>query len=128
MVRLLEPASYGAAFSALLDRYAAIVVPTISDEQPRLILAAFSRGLPVLASATSGNLQIVEQARTGLLYEPNDAEARAAVLTTAAADQARLRAMGETALQSMARRTHTAMHAVRAELIAAALAQHRRNC
>ena len=127
LFRLLEPASYGTAFSSLLDRYAAIVVPTISDEQPRLIFDAFARGIPVLASATSGNRQIVEQAKTGLLYRPNDAEALAAVLTAAAADPARLRAMGETALQSMALRTHKAMHAVRAGAIAAALARHRRN-
>lgn len=122
LVRLLDPVDYGAAFSALLDRYAALVVPTISDEQPRNVFDAFARGLPVLASATSGNRQIVEQGCTGLLYEPNDAETLADTLTTAAADPARLHAMGATALQRMAVRTHAAMHAVRAKTIAAALA------
>lgn len=127
LIRLLEPVGYGDAFSALLDRYAALVVPTISDEQPRIIFDAFARGIPVLASATSGNQQIVEHARTGLLYEPNDVAALAAVLTTAAADPVRLRTMGETALRGMEVRTHTAMHAVRAGTIATALAGHRRS-
>ena len=123
LVRLLEPVDYGAAFSALLDRYAALVVPTISDEQPRIIFDAFARGVPVLASATSGNRQIVDQARTGLLYESNDADALATTLATAVADPERLRAMGEAALQSMATRTHAAMHAVRAAVIASARAR-----
>lgn len=127
LVRLLEPIGYGAAFSALLDRYAALVVPTISDEQPRIIFDAFARGIPVLASATSGNQQIVEHAHTGLLYKPNDVTALAAVLTIAAAEPARLHTMGKTALRSMAFRTHTAMHAVRAGTITTALAKHRRS-
>lgn len=123
LVRLLDPVDYGAAFSALLDRYAALVVPTISDEQPRIIFDAFARGVPVLASATSGNRQIVEPGRTGLLFAPNDVDALADVLTTAVADPDRLHAMGETALQGMAVRTHAAMHATRARTIAAAFAQ-----
>lgn len=127
LIRLLEPVDYGAAFSALLDRYAALVVPTISDEQPRIIFDAFARGIPVLASATSGNRQIVEQARTGLLYEPNDVAATAAALAAAVADPVRLRTMGETGLRDMAVRTHAAMHAVRARAIATALAGHRRS-
>ena len=127
LVRLLEPVDYGAAFSALLDHYAAIVVPTISDEQPRIIFDAFARGVPVLASATSGNRQIVEPAHTGLLYESNDADALATVLATAVADPAQLCAMGEAALQSMATRTHAAMHAARAAVVATALARDVRN-
>ncbi len=127
LVKLLEPVDYGTAFSALLDHYAALVVPTISDEQPRIIFDAFARGLPVLASATSGNRQIVEQERTGLLFEPNDADALAAALTSAAAEPERLRAMGEAALQGMANRTHGAMHALRAKVIATQLARAHTN-
>lgn len=122
LVRLLEPVDYGTAFSALLDRYAAIVVPTISDEQPRIVFDAFARGVPVLASATSGNRQIVDEARTGGLYAPNDVDALVTALAAATADPQRLHAMGQAALRSMQDRTHSAMHAARVATIATALA------
>lgn len=122
LVRLLAPVDYGTAFSHMLDGYAALVVPTISDEQPRIIFDAFARGVPVLASATTGNRQIVDHGRNGLLFEPNDAQALADALVAATRDPARLRDMGLIALQDMATQTHGAMHAVRGERIAAALA------
>lgn len=122
LVRLLDPVDYGTAFSAVLDRYAALVVPTISDEQPRIIFDAFARGVPVVASATSGNRQIVDHGRTGLLFAPNDAAALAEALLAAQRDPGALRHMGEDALDSMASRTHAAMHATRARIIADALA------
>lgn len=122
LVRLIDPVGYGAPFSALLDGYAAVVVPTISDEQPRIVFDAFARGVPVLASATSGNRQVVEDGRNGLLYAPNDAKALAAALVEAARDPASLQHMGVAALRGAATQTHRAMHATRARAIADALA------
>ena len=122
LVTLLDPVDYGTAFSTVLDRYAAVIVPTISDEQPRIVFDAFARGVPVVASATTGNRQIVEHERTGLLFEPNDPQALADALLAARRDPARLRRMGEAALASMASQTHAAMHATRAHAIAEALA------
>jgi glycosyltransferase involved in cell wall biosynthesis len=77
--------------------------------------------VPVLASATTGNRQIVDDGRTGLLYPPNDVTALASILTKATHDPARLRTMGASALGDMATRTHAAMHAARAQKIANAL-------
>ncbi|WP_375427106.1 glycosyltransferase [uncultured Sphingomonas sp.] len=59
----------------------------ISDqyEQPRVVYDAFARGLLVLVSATTDNRQIITHGRNGPLYEPNNAEALAAVLVEAAA-------------------------------------------
>jgi glycosyltransferase involved in cell wall biosynthesis len=105
----------------LLDRYAALIVPTVTDEQPRVIFDAFARGLAVLASATSGNRQVVDHARTGLLFTPGDATALAEALAEARRDPDAIAAMGATALAEMAGRTHGAMHAERASAITAAL-------
>ena len=122
LVRLIEPVGYGPAFSALLDEYAALVVPTITDEQPRVIFDAFARGLTVIASATSGNRQIVEHGQTGLLFKSGDGPALAVALREAQNDPDRLAAMGLASRMMMDGRTHAAMHAERARLIAAALA------
>lgn len=125
LVRLLDPVGYGDAFSALLDGYAALVVPTISDEQPRVVFDAFARGLPVVASATTGNRQLVDDGVNGLLFAPGDAAALADALAAAARDPARLREMGRRARAGMTARTHAAMHADRARRIAQALSSGR---
>ena len=121
LVKLLDPVEYGPAFVALLDGYAGLVVPTVSDEQPRVIFDAFARGVAVLASATTGNRQIVEDGHNGLLFAAGDAAALAAALTVAREDPVGLATMGTTAWREMAGRTHAAMHAERAGLIAAML-------
>lgn len=122
-IRLLEPVEYGPRFAALLDRYTALVVPTLTDEQPRVIFDAFARGLPVVASATPGNRQIVADGHDGILFARGDPDALALALGHAAEHPERLGAMGRTARAAMTGRTHAAMHAERGRLIAAALAK-----
>src|SRR5450631_1409190 len=58
-VSLLEPVSYGAPFLNLLRGFDAILVPSLSDEQPRLIFDAFSQAVPVLGSNTGGICEVV---------------------------------------------------------------------
>ena len=117
LVRLLSTVNYGAPFMRLLDSYAALVVPTITDEQPRVIFDAFARGVTVIASATTGNQQIVDHDRNGLLFPAGDAEELATALIRANARPDRIAAMGETARTDMQGRTHRTMHAERARLI-----------
>ncbi len=125
LVRLIDPVDYGPAFTALLDGYAALVVPTITDEQPRVIFDAFARGVTVLASATNGNRQIIEHGHDGLLFTPGDMRALADTLLEAHSHPERIAAMGRTALDEMAGRTHAAMHASRARAITDALSSSR---
>lgn len=117
LVRLLNPVDYGPPFMRLLDSYAALVVPTVTDEQPRVIFDAFARGVTVIASATTGNQQIVEHDRNGLLFAAGDPQALATALITANARPDRIAVMGETARTEMQGRTHRAMHAERGRLI-----------
>ena len=117
LVRLLDPVGYGSPFVELLDSYAALVVPTVTDEQPRVIFDAFARGITVIASATTGNQQIVDHDRNGLLFAPGNAQALATALTTANARPEQIAAMGETARTDIQGRTHRAMHAERGRLI-----------
>ena len=116
-VRVLDPVPYGDQFSALLDSYHAIVVPTLSDEQPRVLLDAFSRGLPAIASDRSGNLDFVRPGETGWLVPAGDVTALANAMDTVASDAAGCEAMGLNARQSIQFRTHEAMHRERAEKI-----------
>jgi len=114
----LAPVPYGAPFFGLLERYHASVVPSLSDEQPRIVFDASARAVPVIASATNGLAPYVRQGETGALVPPGDVDAWVAALGARAKDPAPLRAWGLAALAGVRRYTHRAMHANRSQLLA----------
>jgi glycosyltransferase involved in cell wall biosynthesis len=114
----IAPVPYGAPFFRLLERYHAVVVPSLSDEQPRIVFDAWARAVPVIASATKGLAPYVKAAETGSLVPPGDVDALVAALTAAATNPAPLRDLGLAALTHVRRYTHRAMHASRSQLLA----------
>jgi glycosyltransferase involved in cell wall biosynthesis len=114
---LLPPVPYGSPFFELLRRYHAVIVPSLSDEQPRVIFDAFSQAVPVLASRTDGLAPYVVDGCTGRLFEPGDADSLAAVLREAAGDVTRLRRQGVNGLDVARKSTHREMHRTRSRII-----------
>jgi glycosyltransferase involved in cell wall biosynthesis len=121
-LELLDPVPYGEALFALLRRFDALLVPSLADEQPRVVYDAYSQALPVLASATPGLRTCVTDGITGRLFTPADAQALAAAIGRAAREPAALQALGLAALEAARTMTHQDMHRRRHALIAAALA------
>jgi glycosyltransferase involved in cell wall biosynthesis len=64
----------------LLNGAAALVVPSIYEGMPLVILEAMEAGIPVVASRVSGIPEVVEDGRTGWLVPPEDLRALAAAL------------------------------------------------
>ena len=120
-IRLLPPVSYGDEFSALLDDYSALILPTRSDEQPRVMFDAFARGIPVIASSTSANVELIEQSGAGKVFKVADASELAEAMENALANPAQLEQLGLLGLDFAAARTHPAMHQHRAALILEAM-------
>jgi glycosyltransferase involved in cell wall biosynthesis len=114
----LAPVPYGAPFFRLLERYHAVVVPSLSDEQPRIVFDAWARAVPVIASATKGLAPYVKAGETGSLVPPGDVDALVAALTAGATNPTPLRDLGLAALTHVRRYTHRAMHANRSQLLA----------
>jgi L-malate glycosyltransferase len=56
------------------------VLPSLSEAFPNAVLEAMAAGVPVVASAVGGILEVVEDERTGLLVPPGDATALARAL------------------------------------------------
>jgi glycosyltransferase involved in cell wall biosynthesis len=116
-VHLLEPVPYGEPLFNLLRQYHAVIVPSLSDEQPRIIYDAYSQAVPVIASDTEGNRDDVADGSTGWLFPAGDAAALARRLLDAGAQGARLAQMGMQSLQRARQTTHAEMHRKRAEIL-----------
>lgn len=120
---VLEPVAYGEPFFALLRRFDAVLVPSLADEQPRIVYDAYSQALPVLASATPGLQTCVADGVNGRLFAPADATALADTIAWAADEPAALQALGLAALTTARAMTHQDMHRRRHALIARLLAE-----
>ncbi len=64
----------------LLAEADVFVLPSRSEAFPNGAIEAMAAGLPVVASATGGLLDLIEHGHTGLLFEPGNAEALADAL------------------------------------------------
>jgi glycosyltransferase involved in cell wall biosynthesis len=117
-VSLLGQVSYGPDFFGLLRGFDAVVVPSVSDEQPRVIFDAFSQAVPVIGSDTGGIREIVSHEGNGLLFEAADAPQLAKWLRWSASHRSDLKTMGLSALKKSRQFTHRGMHEARGLIIA----------
>jgi glycosyltransferase involved in cell wall biosynthesis len=116
-VKLLKPVPYGPKFFELLRNYHAIVVPSVTDEQPRVIYDAYSQGVPAIATRTPGLSACVVEGKTGYLAPPgNSAELRSSIVQ-ANAHRSHLRQMGRAARMFASGYTHREMHRRRWRLL-----------
>lgn len=125
-IRMLEPVPYASLF-ALLRTYDAVVVPSISDEQPRIVFDAYSQGIPVVASGTTGLRECVWPGVTGVLTHPGDARALADALARLLADRPGCAAMGMRSLHAARELTHREMHRRRWQILSEAIADGARS-
>jgi glycosyltransferase involved in cell wall biosynthesis len=96
---------------ALLRGAAALVVPSIYEGMPLVVLEAMEAGVPVVASRVSGIPEVVVEGETGWLVPPEDPEALASVLAGVLADPGEARRRGEAGRRRVAERYRPAMAA-----------------
>lgn len=64
------------------------VLPSLAEGLPNAVLEYLAAGLPVVATALGGNLEIIQDGTTGLLVPPQDSQALAAALIKVLSDDA----------------------------------------
>jgi glycosyltransferase involved in cell wall biosynthesis len=79
----------------LLRGAAALVVPSIYEGMPLVVLEAMEAGVPLVASRVSGIPEVVEDGTTGWLVPPEDPGALAAALAEVLASPGEARRRGE---------------------------------
>jgi glycosyltransferase involved in cell wall biosynthesis len=97
-----------------LLRYHAVVVPSLSDEQPRIVYDAYSQAIAVIASATPGLRSCV---KAGWLAPPGDSAALSRLLKSLESQPSELRSAGLKAVSLARALTHQEMHRQRAQVI-----------
>ncbi len=125
-LKVLGTVPYGAPLFALIREYDALVVPTISDEQPRIVFDAYSQAVPVLASDTAGLRSCVRKGETGMLTTSNDVTALVALLQHASQHRSELKQLGQQSLKYAHEMTHQEMHRQRVVLLKDLLDRHAR--
>lgn len=80
------------------------VLPSLSEAFPNSALEAMAAGLPVIAGAVGGLLDLIEDGRTGLLVPPESAGALASAIRQVITDPARAARLGERARAHVAGR------------------------
>jgi glycosyltransferase involved in cell wall biosynthesis len=80
---------------AEMGRAQAVLLPSLWYENfPRTLVEAYAAGAPVIASRLGALAELVEEGRTGLLFEPGDAADLAAKLAWATAHPEAMAEMG----------------------------------
>jgi glycosyltransferase involved in cell wall biosynthesis len=116
-IKILGTVSYGQEFFNLLQKYHAIMVPSLSDEQPRIVYDGYSQAIPILASKTAGLQDVIQNNLTGKLVRPNDAIVLADLLEASWHDLEPLKVMGMQSLHTARGMTHQKMHEQRWEIL-----------
>ena len=116
-VRLRGTMPYDRSFFETIGGFDMLVVPSLSDEQPRIVFDAYAQGLPVLASRTEGLVQCVDNGVTGSLVPAGDASALQACIGRIAREPALLAAMSAACVARARESTHQEMHRKRWRLL-----------
>jgi len=122
-IELLGTLPYGSELFGRLQQYHAVVVPSISDEQPRIVYDAYSQAVPVLANNTPGLRDCIENGITGSIAHCNDPVALANLLKQSGENLNLLQNMGMAALNKARSLTHQEMHRQRWQLLLIMLEQ-----
>ncbi len=114
---VFDPIPYGTPFFALVRSYHALLIPSLTDEQPRVLFDANAQAVPVIASDTPGLRPHVEDGVTGWLINSGRSDVLAAIIETATANPQKLRNMGIASLLATRGHTHVAMHCTRSHIL-----------
>jgi glycosyltransferase involved in cell wall biosynthesis len=80
------------------------VLPSAAEGMPNAVLEYMAAGLPVVASAVGGNLEVIEDGVTGLLVPPGDAVALGNAVARLLDDDALARRMAKNAREMVERK------------------------
>ncbi len=116
-----DPVEYGSEFFNILYNYDVILIPNLKEEQPRIVFDAFSQGVGVIASDTSGILDITIDGENAIICKRGDSQSLAKAICHAAENPDLVLEMGLSGLNFVNGKTHLQMHLDRQQFFASTL-------
>ena len=123
-IQLCGTVSYGKEFFNLLQQYDLMMVPSLSDEQPRNVFDSFSQALPLLCSDTAGLMQCVNVNETGYFFKTGDIKSLKDQLITIIQNRQDLLNSSINCINAATNMTHIKMHSRRLEIMHGILTQY----
>lgn len=117
----IEPVAYGVPFFKNLSTYDVLLMPNLSEEQPRIIFDAFGQGLTIIASDTEGLKQTCKHGINSIVFRRGDAAALAEAIEFAVNNTEKVVEMGLTGLRLAQTKTHQQMHRDREQFLSRVL-------
>ena len=105
-----EPVDYGIEFFSVLCDFDVVLVPNLKEEQPRIVFDAFSQGLGVIASDTTGILDITADGINAVICKSGDSRSLAEAIRHVAKNPDLVLQMGLHGLNYANGKTHRQMH------------------
>lgn len=109
-VQYYEPIKYGIEFFNFLRNYDLVLVPNLKEEQPRIIFDAFSQGLGVIASDTSGILDITRDGENAVICQKGNPQSLAQAISYVVENPDLALRMGLNGLDYVSGKSHLQMH------------------
>lgn len=120
-VSFIDTVPYGLPFFKLLQGYDVMLVPSLKEEQPRIIFDAYSQAMCVIGSDTSGITELCKHKENALICKLGSAEDLAEAIIYASQNKQELIEMGINGLSFVKSKTHQKMHIERELFLKAAL-------
>lgn len=114
---VLNPVTYGWEFFEVVRSYHAVLVPSLGDEQPRILFDAFSQAVPVIAADTEGIKPYVESVGSGWLFTTGSVPALITSIEEVVSSPEELERRGRAGLEFAEQMTHQEMHRVRSHVL-----------
>ncbi len=106
----IDPIAYGKAFYEYLSTYDFLMLPNLSEEQPRIIFDSFGQGLSVIASDTEGLVATCKHNENAIIFRRGDVSSLADAIESAVNNKKNIINLGLNGLQYAQSRTHQSMH------------------
>jgi glycosyltransferase involved in cell wall biosynthesis len=91
---------------AEMEQASLLVLPTLEDNCPMVVLEAMAVGLPVIASKVGGIPDLITDGHTGMMFNPSDAESMRSVTHTMIYDSELRTRIGQAAKVEAMKRFH----------------------
>ena len=106
----IEPIAYGRGFYEYLSTYDFLMLPNLSEEQPRIIFDSFGQGMSIIASETEGLVATCKHGENAIIFKRGDLDSLCEAIESVVSDKSKIITLGVNGLNYAKSRTHQRMH------------------